>query len=69
MPTKEAPLVWIDLEMTGLDPDRCHILEIATVITNGDLTLTDSFVCGNTGVALGTTGTENLTNVAFTCSP
>ena len=37
MPTKEAPLVWIDLEMTGLDPDRCHILEIATVITNGDL--------------------------------
>ena len=32
-------LVWIDLEMTGLDPDRCHILEIATVVTNSDLDL------------------------------
>lgn len=33
----DAPLVWIDLEMTGLDPDRCHILEIATLVTTGDL--------------------------------
>jgi oligoribonuclease len=32
-----APLVWIDLEMTGLDPDRCHVLEIATVVTDGNL--------------------------------
>lgn len=31
------PLVWIDLEMTGLDPDRCHILEIATLVTDSDL--------------------------------
>ncbi len=31
------PLVWIDLEMTGLDPDRCTILEIATLVTDGDL--------------------------------
>jgi len=30
-------LIWIDLEMTGLDPDRDHILEIATVITDKDL--------------------------------
>ncbi len=30
-------LVWIDLEMTGLDPDHCHILEIATIITTSDL--------------------------------
>lgn len=30
-------LIWIDLEMTGLDPDRCHILEIATVVTNAAL--------------------------------
>ena len=36
MPRPE-PLVWIDLEMTGLDPDRCHILEIATVVTDADL--------------------------------
>ncbi len=27
-------LVWIDLEMTGLDPTACHILEIATVVTD-----------------------------------
>ena len=30
-------LVWIDLEMTGLDPDRHAICEIATVITDSDL--------------------------------
>ncbi|MEK7745834.1 MAG: oligoribonuclease, partial [Elusimicrobiota bacterium] len=30
-------LVWIDLEMTGLDPDRDSILEIATVITDSEL--------------------------------
>jgi len=30
-------LVWIDLEMTGLDPDRDHIIEIATIVTDSDL--------------------------------
>ena len=30
-------LIWIDLEMTGLDPDRDTILEIATVITDAQL--------------------------------
>ncbi|MEN9362001.1 MAG: hypothetical protein RL095_3536 [Verrucomicrobiota bacterium] len=30
-------LVWIDLEMTGLDPRRDSILEIACLITNKDL--------------------------------
>jgi oligoribonuclease len=30
-------LVWIDLEMTGLQPETDTILEIATVITNNDL--------------------------------
>ena len=30
-------LVWIDLEMTGLDPDRCYILEIASIVTTSDL--------------------------------
>jgi len=38
MPEKpENRLVWIDLEMTGLDPDHDSILEIASVITDGDL--------------------------------
>lgn len=27
-------LIWIDLEMTGLDPDRDLIIEIATVVTD-----------------------------------
>jgi oligoribonuclease len=30
-------LVWIDLEMTGLDPDTDRIIEIATIVTNRDL--------------------------------
>lgn len=30
-------LVWIDLEMTGLDTGRDSILEIATVVTDSDL--------------------------------
>ena len=30
-------LIWIDLEMTGLDTERDGILEIATVVTDGQL--------------------------------
>jgi len=33
----DGNLVWIDLEMTGLEPERCFILEIATIITTSDL--------------------------------
>lgn len=33
----ESHLVWMDLEMTGLYPDRDTILEIATLVTNDDL--------------------------------
>lgn len=32
-----SKLVWIDLEMTGLDPDRDQIIEIATVVTESNL--------------------------------
>lgn len=32
-----SKLVWIDLEMTGLDPDADRIIEIATVVTDPDL--------------------------------
>ena len=32
-----ANLVWMDLEMTGLDPDAERIIEIATIITDSDL--------------------------------
>lgn len=30
-------LIWIDLEMTGLDPDNDRILELATIVTNSNL--------------------------------
>ena len=36
-PNKEGNLVWIDLEMTGLDPDKDRIIEIATIVTDANL--------------------------------
>lgn len=35
----ENNLIWIDLEMTGLLPERDRILEIATIITDADLNI------------------------------
>ena len=35
--TDETRLIWIDLEMTGLDPDRDSIIEIATIVTDKNL--------------------------------
>ena len=35
-------LVWIDLEMTGLDPTHDEIVEIACIVTEADLTEIDS---------------------------
>jgi len=32
-------LVWMDLEMTGLDPDRDRIIEMATIITDAELNI------------------------------
>ena len=34
---KADNLIWIDLEMTGLEPDTDRILEIATIVTDGQL--------------------------------
>jgi oligoribonuclease len=31
------PLVWVDLEMTGLDPARHVVIEIAVIVTDGGL--------------------------------
>jgi len=43
---KETRLIWIDLEMTGLDTINDTILEIATIVTDGDLNmLADGPVC------------------------
>jgi len=36
-------LLWLDMEMSGLEPDRERILEVATILTDGNLT----------GIALG----------------
>ena len=33
----ESHLIWLDLEMTGLDVDDCTILEIATIVTDAHL--------------------------------
>ncbi|MEI7368490.1 oligoribonuclease [Pectobacterium colocasium] len=33
----ENNLIWIDLEMTGLNPDRDRIIEIATLVTDANL--------------------------------
>lgn len=37
MPQDANNLIWIDLEMTGLNPDVDTIIEIATVVTNANL--------------------------------
>jgi oligoribonuclease len=37
MAVSEHNLIWIDLEMTGLDPQNDHIIEIATVVTDDRL--------------------------------
>lgn len=35
----ENNLIWIDLEMTGLDTQQDYIIEIATIVTDGDLNI------------------------------
>ena len=36
-----APLVWIDCEMTGLDPDVDELVEVAVLITDAEQTVLD----------------------------
>ncbi len=37
MPQDPNALIWIDLEMTGLDTDNDKIIEVATIVTDSDL--------------------------------
>lgn len=39
MSFSDKNLIWIDLEMTGLDPERHKIIEIATIVTDSDLNI------------------------------
>lgn len=38
-PSADSNLIWIDLEMTGLSPERDVIIEIATVVTDANLNI------------------------------
>lgn len=37
MSDRKSNLIWIDLEMTGLEPDTDRIIEIATIVTDSQL--------------------------------
>ncbi|NIH16146.1 oligoribonuclease [Serratia symbiotica] len=39
MTGNKSNLIWIDLEMTGLDPERDRIIEIATLVTDANLNI------------------------------
>ncbi len=39
MAQNENRLVWLDMEMTGLDPEKERIIEVAVVVTEPDLTV------------------------------
>lgn len=36
---KPSDLIWIDLEMTGLNPDTDRIIEMATIVTDSELNI------------------------------
>ena len=37
MPQDQNNLIWLDMEMSGLDPERERIIEVAIVVTNSNL--------------------------------
>ena len=40
---KSTKLLWVDLEMTGLDPETDRILEVAAIVTDFDFNELDNF--------------------------
>lgn len=41
MAQNDTHLVWVDMEMSGLDPDKDVVLEVALVVTDKDLNLVE----------------------------
>ena len=39
MSVNDDNLIWVDLEMTGLDPDSDTVIEIATIVTDANLNI------------------------------
>lgn len=39
MAANENRLIWLDMEMTGLDPEKERVIEVAVVVTEPDLTV------------------------------
>ena len=39
MAADKENLIWIDMEMTGLNPDTDKVLEIATIVTDKHLNI------------------------------
>jgi len=44
--TKQQPLLWLDLEMTGLNPTKDRILEVAAIVTDWEFKEIASFESG-----------------------
>ena len=67
-PLDENRLIWIDLEMTGLDPDTDSVIEIATLVTDKDLNVLAE---GHDGVsrAFGARGPDKFAGVDWALSP
>jgi oligoribonuclease len=70
--SSDSNLIWIDLEMTGLYPDKDRIIEIAVVVTDPHLTVriegpvfavhqTDAVLAGMDAWNTGTHGKSGLT--------
>ena len=41
IPAKDNRIVWVDLEMTGLDLQRHVIVEVAALVTDAELNILD----------------------------
>lgn len=66
---KKAKLLWVDLEMTGLDPEKDRILEIAAVATGWDLEplgVPSSAIAASKAAAA---QSQDIKSSSFCCSP